>query len=160
MPQKDWASNLCSSGARPPDPATRPQKSYPEYTRWDPPHPYNDRQDEPAVAEAEPSEETNALPQNTSNLMIRLHPLDLPKEKIDLVHPTSPGIPTRLLHRGPRSAKRKRRRKIPNIEPHLLPVDDLVTQLIGDVLGFLPLTKLQPSTPTTSIFDSLGWGFR
>jgi len=56
--------------------------------------------------------------------------------------------------------KRKRRRKIPNIKPPLLPIDDLVTQLIGDILWFLPLTKLNPAPPTTFILESLGWGFR
>ena len=43
--------------------------------------------------------------------------------------------------------RRKRRGKIPNIEPHPLPVDDFVAQLIGDVLGLLPLVKLQPGSP-------------
>jgi hypothetical protein len=96
---------------------------------------------------------------NTSNLMIRLHPLDLPKEKIDLVHPTSPGIPTRSLHRGTRSTQGKKRRK-PNVKLHLLPVDDLVTQLIGDALGFLPLTKLQPSTPNHIYLQFARLGFQ
>jgi len=79
---------------------------------------------------------------STANLMISLQPLDFSKEKIDLTSIAAPGIPARLLHRGPRSAKRKRRRKIPNVKPHLLPIDDLVTQLVRDVLGFLPLAKL------------------
>ena len=34
-----------------------------------------------------------------------------------------------------------------DVEPHLLPVDDLVTQLVRDVFGFLPLAKLWPSSP-------------
>ena len=89
---------------------------------------------------------------NTSNLVIRLQPLDLPKEKVNLVHPTSPGIPTRLLHRGTKSAKRKRRRKIANIKPHRLPVDDLVTQFVRDILGFLPLTELKPNPPPNYIY--------
>jgi len=84
---------------------------------------------------------------STANLVIRLQLLDFSKEKVDLIYPASLGIPTRSLHRGTRSTQGKRRRKIPNVKPHLLPVDDLVTQLIGDVLGFLPLTELQPSTP-------------
>jgi hypothetical protein len=79
---------------------------------------------------------------STSNPMIRLQPLNLSEEKINLIRATAPGVPTWLLHRGARSTKGKRRRKIPNIKPHLLPVDDLVTQLVGDVLGFLPLAKL------------------
>ena len=93
---------------------------------------------------------------NTSNMVIRLQLLNLPKEKVNLVHPTSPGIPTRLLHRGAKSAKRKRRRKIANIKPHRLPVDDLVTQFVRDILGFLPLTELKPNPPTTSMLESLG----
>ena len=93
---------------------------------------------------------------NTSNLVICLQPLDLPKKKINLVHPTSPGIPTRLLHKGARSTKRKRRRTIPNIKLHRLPVDDLVTQLVRDILGFLPLTELQPSSPNYIYFRVIG----
>ena len=82
---------------------------------------------------------------STSNLMIHLQPINLSEEKIDLIRAIAPGVPTRFLHRGAGSSKRKRRRQIPNIKPHLLPVDDLVTQLIGDILRFLPLAKLQPS---------------
>ena len=84
---------------------------------------------------------------STADPVIRLHLLDFSKEKINLIYIAAPGIPTQLLHRGARCTKWKRRGKIPNIKPHLLPVDDLVTQLIGDVLGFLPLAELQPSTP-------------
>ena len=64
---------------------------------------------------------------STANLVIRLQPLDLPKEKVNLIPSAPLGIPTRLLHRGARNAKRKGRRKVPNIKPHRLPVDDLVT---------------------------------
>jgi hypothetical protein len=46
---------------------------------------------------------------------------------------------------------RKRREFIPNIKPHLLPVDDFVTQIIRDVLGFNPLTKLQ-TRPSAYIY--------
>ena len=42
---------------------------------------------------------------------------------------------------------RKRRRIIPNIKPHLLPVDDIVTQLVRNVLWFFALTELQACTP-------------
>ena len=84
---------------------------------------------------------------STANPVIHLQLLDFSKEKINLIHIAAPGIPTRLLHKGARSAKRKRRRKIPNIKPHRLPVDYLITQLIRDVLRFLPLAKLQTSSP-------------
>ena len=93
---------------------------------------------------------------NTSNLVIRLQPLDLPKNKVDLVCLASPGVPTQPLHRGARSTKRKRRRQIPDIKPHRLPLDDLVTQLIRDILGFLPLTELQPSSPNYIYFRVIG----
>jgi len=96
----------------------------------------------------------------TSDLVIHLQFFNLPKEKVNLVHLTSPGIPTRLLHRGAKSARRKRRRKIPNIEPHLLPVDDLLTQLVRDVLGLLPLMKLQPGSPDYIYLRFVGMGFR
>ena len=55
---------------------------------------------------------------STANLVIRLQLLDLPKEKVNLISPASLGVPTRLLHMGARSAKRKGRRKVPNIKPH------------------------------------------
>ena len=54
----------------------------------------------------------------------------------------------------------KGRRKNPNIEPHLLPVDDLITQLIRDVLGLLPLTKLQPGSPNYIYPRFVGMGFQ
>ena len=88
--------------------------------------------------------------------MICLHPLDFSEEKVDLIYIAAPGIPIRPLHRGARSTKRKTRGKVPNIEPHLFPVDDLVTELVRDILWLLPLTKLQSSAPTTSILESLG----
>ena len=84
---------------------------------------------------------------STRNLVIRLQPFNLPKEKVDLIRPASPGIPTRSLQRGTMSMKGKGRGKIPNIKLHLLPVDDFVAQLVGDVLGFFPLAKLQPGSP-------------
>ena len=93
---------------------------------------------------------------STANLVIRLQPFNLPKKKINLVRPASPRIPTRLLHRGTRNTKRKRRRKIPNIKLHRLPVDDLVTQLVRDILGFLPLMELQPSSPNYIYFRVIG----
>ena len=49
---------------------------------------------------------------------------------------------------------------IPNIKPHLLPVDDLITQLIGDILGLLPLTELQPSTPNHIYLRFIRVGFQ
>ena len=61
---------------------------------------------------------------------------------------------------GARSAKRKRRIKVSNIEPHLFPVDDLVTQLIRDILGFLPMTKLQPSSPNYIHLRNVGMRFQ
>jgi hypothetical protein len=95
----------------------------------------------------------------TSNLVLRLQNFNLPKEKVHLVCPASLRIPTRSLHRGTRSAKRKGRRQIPNIEPHLLPVDDLITQLVRDVLGLLPMTKLQPISPNYIYPRFIGMGF-
>jgi hypothetical protein len=92
--------------------------------------------------------------------MIQFPSFNLPKEKVDLVSPASPGIPTWPLLRGIRSMKRKGRGKIPNIEPHLLPVDDLVTQFVGDVLGFLPLMKLQPGSPDYIYLRIIGMGFQ
>ena len=92
--------------------------------------------------------------------MIRLQPLNFSKEKINLICIAAPGIPTQLLHRGARCTKWKRRGKIPNIKPHLHTVDDLVTQLIGDVLGLLPLTKLQPSTPNHIYIRIVRVGFQ
>jgi len=97
---------------------------------------------------------------NTSNLLICLQPLNLPKKKINLVQPASPGVPTRPLHGGTRSTNRKRRGKILNIKPHLLPVDDLVTQLIEDILGFFPLVKLQPGSPNYIYLRVIGTGFQ
>jgi hypothetical protein len=96
----------------------------------------------------------------TCNLVFHLQNFNLPKEKVHLVCPASLGIPTRSLHRGTRSAKRKGRRKIPNREPHLLPVDDLVTQLVRDVLSLLPLKKLQPSSPDYIYLRFVGMGFQ
>ena len=97
---------------------------------------------------------------STISLVIRLQPLNFSKEKVDLIYVATPGIPTRFLHRGASSSKRKRRRHIPNIEPHFLPVDDLVTQLIRDVLWLLPLMKLQPSTPNYIYLRITGLGFQ
>jgi len=92
--------------------------------------------------------------------VIRLQTFNLPKEKVDLVRPASPGIPTRSLHRGTRSTRKKERGKIPNIEPHSLPVDHLVAQLVGDVLGFLSLTKLQPGSPNYIHLGFVGMRFQ
>jgi len=96
---------------------------------------------------------------STSNPMIGLHLLNLSAEKINLIHTIAPGVPTRLLHRRARSPKRKRRRKISNIKPHLLPVDDFVTQLVGDILWLLPLTKLQPGSLNYIYLRVDGMGF-
>ena len=56
--------------------------------------------------------------------------------------------------------KRKRRRKIPNIKPHRLPVDDFVTQIIRHVLGFPPLTELQPGSPNYMYLRIVGMEFQ
>ena len=61
---------------------------------------------------------------------------------------------------GARSAKRKRRRKIPNIKPHRLLVDDLITQIIRNILGLLPLTELQPNSPNYVYLRIIGMGFQ
>ena len=92
--------------------------------------------------------------------MFCLQLLNLPQKKVNLVPPTSLRVPIRPLHRGARSAKRKGRRKIPNIKPHRLPVDDLVTQIIGDILGFPPLTKLQPGSPNYIHLRIIGMRFQ
>jgi len=97
---------------------------------------------------------------STSNLVFCLQNFNLPKEKVDLVRSTSLGIPTQSLHRGTRSAKREGRGKVSNIEPRLLPVDDLITQLIRNILWFLPLTKLQLSTPNYIYHGIIGMGFQ
>jgi len=89
-----------------------------------------------------------------------LQPLNLPEKKVNLVPSAPLGIPIRLLHRGARSARRKRRRKIFNIKPHRLPVDDLVTQVIGDILGFPPLAKLQPGSPNYIHLGFVGMRFQ
>ena len=92
--------------------------------------------------------------------MICLQPLNFPEKEINLVPSTPLGIPIRLLHRGTKSAKRKGRRKIPNIKPHRLPVDDLVTQIVGDILGFPPLMKLQPGSPNYIHLRIVGMRFQ
>jgi len=98
---------------------------------------------------------------STANLVIRLQPLDLLKKEVNLIPPASLGIPTRLFHRGARSASRKRRRKVPNIKPYRLPIDDLITQIIRNILGLLPLTELQPSPPPNYIYLRIvGMGFQ
>ena len=74
--------------------------------------------------------------------MIRLQLLNFSKEKVDLIYIASLGIPTWSLHSGARSTNRKGRGNIPKVKPHPLLVDQLVTQVIGDILGFLPLTEL------------------
>ena len=79
---------------------------------------------------------------STADPVICLHLLDFSKEKIDMIYIATPGIPTWSLHKGTRSTNRKRSGNIPNIKPHPLPVDDFVTQVIGDVLRFLPLMEL------------------
>ena len=55
---------------------------------------------------------------------------------------------------------RKRREFIPNIKPHRLPVNDLVTQIVGDILGFPPLTKLQPGSPNYIHLGLIGTRFQ
>jgi hypothetical protein len=92
--------------------------------------------------------------------MICFQPLNLPKKKVNLIPPTTLGIPIQPLHRGARSAKRKGRRKVPNIKPHRLPVDDFVTQIIRDVLGFPPLAELQPSSPNYIYLRMVRMGFQ
>ena len=95
----------------------------------------------------------------TANLMIRFQLLYFFEEKVDLIYVATPGVKTRFLHRRAGSSKRNRRH-IPNIEPHLLPADDLVTQLIRDVLRLPPLAKLQPSTPNYFNLRVIGMGFQ
>ena len=92
--------------------------------------------------------------------MIRLQPLDLLKKEVNLIPPASLGIPTRLFHKGAMSASRKRRRKVPNIKPHRLPVDDLITQIIRNILGLLPLTELEPSSPNYIYLRIVEMGFQ
>ena len=96
----------------------------------------------------------------TANLMILFQLLYFSEEKFDLIYVATPGVKTRFLHRRAGSSKRKRRRHIPNIEPHLLPVDDLITQLIRNILWFLPLTKLQLNTPNYIYHGIIGKGFQ
>jgi len=64
-----------------------------------------------------------------------------------MIYIATPGIPARSLNRGAGSPTRKRGWVVLNIKPHLLPVDDFVSQLIRDVLRFLTLAKLHASTP-------------
>ena len=64
------------------------------------------------------------------------------------------------LFTGARSARRKERRKIPNIKPHRLPVDDLVTQIVGVILGFPALKKLQPGSPNCIHLRIVGMRFQ
>jgi len=97
---------------------------------------------------------------STANLVIRLQPLDFPKEKVYLIDIATPGIPARLLHRRAGSSKRKKRRHVPNIKPHLLPVDDLVTQLVRDISWLLPLKKLQPSASNYIYLRVIGMRFQ
>ena len=97
---------------------------------------------------------------STANPVICLHPLDFSEEKVDLIYIAAPGIPIRPLHRGARSTKRKTRGKVPNIEPHLFPVDDLVTQFVGDIFSLPPLKKLQPGTPNYICIRFIGMGFQ
>jgi hypothetical protein len=91
--------------------------------------------------------------------VIHLQPLNLPKEKVNLIPPPL-GIPTRSLHRRARIAKRKGRRNVPNIKPHPLPVDDFVTQIIRDVLGIPPLAELQPGSPNYIYLRIVRMGFQ
>ena len=56
--------------------------------------------------------------------------------------------------------KRKGRGKIPNIEPHLLLVDDLIAQLVGDILGLFPLPKQQPGSPDYIYLRIVGMEFQ
>ena len=56
--------------------------------------------------------------------------------------------------------RRKRRGKIPNIEPHLLLVDDLIAQLVGDILGLFPLPKQQPGSPNYMYLRIVGMEFQ
>ena len=56
--------------------------------------------------------------------------------------------------------KRKGRGKIPNIEPHLLLVDDLIAQLVGDILGLFPLPKQQPGSPNYMYLRIVGMEFQ
>ena len=43
---------------------------------------------------------------------------------------------------------------------HRLPVDDLITQIIRNILGLLPLTELQPNSPNYVYLRIIGMGFQ
>jgi hypothetical protein len=77
-----------------------------------------------------------------------------------LINIATLGIPARLLHRRAGRLKRKKRRHVPNIKPHLLPVDDLVTQLVRDISWLLPLMKLQPSASNYIYLRVIGMRFQ
>ena len=83
---------------------------------------------------------------STSNLVILLQFFYFSDEKTNLIYITTPGVPASLLNMGSGSSTRERRGFIPNVKPHLLPVDDFVAQIIRDVLRLNPLTKLQTRT--------------
>ena len=98
---------------------------------------------------------------STSNLVILLQFFYFSDEKTNLIYITTPGVPASLLNMGSGSSTRKRRGFIPNVKPHLLPVDDFVAQIIRDVyFGLTHWRNCKPAPPTTSILESLGWGFR
>ena len=89
---------------------------------------------------------------STANLVIRLQFLYFFEEKIHMTNISTPGILARSLNRGAGSPTRRRGWVILNIKPHLLPVDDFVSQLIRDAQQFLTLAKLHASTPNYIYF--------
>ena len=93
---------------------------------------------DPPLQRLDPAHRPMHNNRSTANLVFCLQPLNLTEKKVNLAPPAPLGIPIQLLHRGARSTKRKGRRKIPIIKPHRLLVDDLVTQIEGIYLGFLP----------------------
>ena len=115
---------------------------------------------DPLLQQLDPPHRPMRNNRSTANLVIRLQPLDLLKKEVNLMPPASLGIPTRLFHRGARSASRKRRRKVPNTKPHRLSVDDLITQIIRNILGLLPLTEWQRSSPNYIHLRIVGMGFQ
>ena len=97
---------------------------------------------------------------STSNLVILLQFFYFSDEKTNLIYITTPGVPASLLNMGSGSSTSKRRGFIPNVKPHLLPVDDHVTQLVRNILWLPPLAKLQSSTPNYFNLRVIGMGFQ
>ena len=80
--------------------------------------------------------------ESSTNLVVLLQFLYLHEEKFNLSYVSTPRVPISSLDRGAGSSTRKRSGFVPNVKPHLFPVNDFVTQLISDVFWFFPLAKL------------------